>query len=281
MVELHQLKQLVAVNDCGTMSAAARALHISQPALSRSIQRLEETLSVQLFDHARNRTKLTETGLFAVDRARNILRAVEDLPTQLQEHERSIRTISVGSCAPAPIWYLTEELAHAFDGMSVRSEIVENDQLLEGLRNSTYQIIIVEEPLRYEDVICRLHASEKLFLSVPLDHPLAGRDSVRLEDLAGMTMLIHNDLGRWQRLIDKTRNVHFIVQKEISVLIEIANASTLPGFTTEMVRAIFGTPPNRIEIPVDDEDASAFFYMCVLKKNQALLDCLSSPGSDV
>ena len=50
MIELEQLKQLIAFATYGTLSKAAEKLYISQPALSRSIQKLEKTLGVELFD---------------------------------------------------------------------------------------------------------------------------------------------------------------------------------------------------------------------------------------
>lgn len=46
MFELYQLTQLIAIAECGTMSGAAGQLHLSQPALSRSMQKLEEELQV-------------------------------------------------------------------------------------------------------------------------------------------------------------------------------------------------------------------------------------------
>ena len=49
MFELYQLEQLLAVAEHGTLSNAAEQLHISQPALSRSMQRLEAELQVTLF----------------------------------------------------------------------------------------------------------------------------------------------------------------------------------------------------------------------------------------
>ena len=50
MLELYQLVQLLAIAECGTISKAAEQLHLSQPALSRSMQKLEEELQVTLFD---------------------------------------------------------------------------------------------------------------------------------------------------------------------------------------------------------------------------------------
>ena len=64
MIEIHLFEQLVAFASCGTLSAAAEQLHISQPALSRSMQRLEDELGVKLFDRQKSRLTLNENGEF-------------------------------------------------------------------------------------------------------------------------------------------------------------------------------------------------------------------------
>ena len=50
MIEMYQLEQLLAIYNAGTISKAAEEMHISQPGLTRSIQRLEDSLGLQLFD---------------------------------------------------------------------------------------------------------------------------------------------------------------------------------------------------------------------------------------
>ena len=55
MVELKQLKQLISFKKYRTLSKAAENLYISQPALSRSIQKLEKTLEFELFDRKKIR----------------------------------------------------------------------------------------------------------------------------------------------------------------------------------------------------------------------------------
>ncbi len=62
MIETYLLEALVAFKDCQTLSAASEKLHISQPALSRSMQKLEEILGVSLFERAKNRLSLNSTG---------------------------------------------------------------------------------------------------------------------------------------------------------------------------------------------------------------------------
>ena len=65
-MELEQLRQLDAIAREGTMSAAARALHLSQPALSRSLARLEAELDQPLFDRPGRRLVLNDAGRVAL-----------------------------------------------------------------------------------------------------------------------------------------------------------------------------------------------------------------------
>jgi DNA-binding transcriptional LysR family regulator len=70
MVELKQLQQLIASAENETVSKAAEILHISQPALSLSIQRLETELEVTLFDRTKNKITLNENGMVALEHAK-------------------------------------------------------------------------------------------------------------------------------------------------------------------------------------------------------------------
>ena len=60
--EIYQLEQLLAFAECGTLSGAAERLHLSQPALSRSMQRLEAELQIPLFDRQKNKIEFNENG---------------------------------------------------------------------------------------------------------------------------------------------------------------------------------------------------------------------------
>ena len=112
MFELYQLAQLVAFADCGTLAAAAEQLHLSQPALSRSMQRLEADMQVSLFDRQKNRIELNANGQLAVEHARKLLWQAQDMVSAVQSFDRQQRTILVGSCAPAPLWEILPALYH-------------------------------------------------------------------------------------------------------------------------------------------------------------------------
>lgn len=96
MIELYQLKQLVTIAEAGTISKAAEILLISQPALTRSIQRLEENLGLKLFCRTKNKVTLNDNGLLAIKYAQHVLNETDNMIFQLQKYNRSKHTIIIG-----------------------------------------------------------------------------------------------------------------------------------------------------------------------------------------
>jgi DNA-binding transcriptional LysR family regulator len=76
-MEFHQLAAFVAVAEAGTIAIAAKRLHITQPAITRKLHKLEADLGVQLFDRTHNRMILTAAGRHFLWDAREILAMVD------------------------------------------------------------------------------------------------------------------------------------------------------------------------------------------------------------
>jgi DNA-binding transcriptional LysR family regulator len=84
--ELRHLRHLVAVHEHGTLESAAEALHLSQSALTKSIQRLEEALGASLFDRSGRRLVLNQLGQLVMGRSASILRAADDVQREVELH---------------------------------------------------------------------------------------------------------------------------------------------------------------------------------------------------
>lgn len=95
MIELEQLKQLIAFTTYGTLSKAAEELYISQPALSRSIQKLEKTLGVELFDRKKNKMELNENGKTIIQYAEKILNLVDEMEEKVNKNNQIQNNFSI------------------------------------------------------------------------------------------------------------------------------------------------------------------------------------------
>lgn len=86
MIEFNQLKHLVAIAKNKTISKAAEELLISQPGLTKSMQRLEEDLGLSLFNRKKNKIELNDNGLLAVEFAKKLLDGREEMIKELTKH---------------------------------------------------------------------------------------------------------------------------------------------------------------------------------------------------
>lgn len=238
-----------------------------QPALSRSMQRLETALQVSLFDRQKNKIELNDNGRMAVEYAGRIVGEARDMAARIQAFDRSRRTILVGSCAPAPLWEISQVLADLYPDRTIASEMRENQVLLEGLRDGVYQLIILPHPVEEAGITCAKYGEEHLFFSLPPAHPLSGSKALYMKALNGETMLLRNRLGFWREMaVRKMPDTRFLEQEDVAFN-ELVQFSALPSFTTDVALRREESPKNRINIPILDEEANVTYY------------CLSRPAA--
>lgn len=267
MFELNQLEQLLAIAEYKTVSKAAEELHLSQPALSRSIKRLEDELQVSLFERQKNKMTLNQNGELALEYAKKILDEANNMEEKLQAFERSQHTISLGACAPVPLWQLTPLLSRLYPDMVIQSELKTAEQLIRGLDNNIYKIIITVTPSDNPEIVCQKYCEEHLFVSLPPAHPLAGHKELHLNDLNGQSVLILSKIGFWYDICkEKMPDSLFLVQEEISALDELRKSSALPSFATDLTGS-GANNENRILIPLLDPEVNVTFYYHIKKSN--------------
>lgn len=271
MFELRQLEQLVSIAEHGTLLKASEHLYITQPALSRSMQKLEKELNVPLFDHKKgNRITLNSNGELAVTYARMLLMQANDMQNKLRLFHQAQNTISIGACAPAPLWKLVPILTEKHPNMTVSSELrADPEQLIQGLNEEIYKLIITLSPVAMEHIRTKPFSKEALYLSVPFDHPLAGCESLYLKDLKDMTLILHSEIGFWYQLCEeKMPNPNLISQKRFEDFVELAKATTLPYFVTDAAISfhLADYADDRHLIHILDREANVTYYCSCLKK---------------
>lgn len=167
MFDLRQLEQLVVIAEQGTLSAAARELHLSQPALTRSMQRLENEFGIELFTHEKNRVTLNDAGLLAVEQARGVLGAAEGMKGRMHDYARAQKTVAVGSCAPGPMWLIAPELIRHLTDKTVSTEMKAPDVLLDGLLREEYQVIVLDAPAEQDTATAMSALRRRCCTSMP------------------------------------------------------------------------------------------------------------------
>lgn len=268
-MELHQLEQLAAFARYGTLSKAAEALHLSQPTLTRSMQKLEEEFGVTLFRRSKNRLAFHENGKLAAEYAQKILDQTKDMVNLVRAFDRANRTLSFGSCAPMPAVFLAQNAAGLYPDMAVSTEMGDSEALLKGLREGRYQAVIL--PFRPEgaDLHTKAFGTETLFFALPPEHRFAGREGVFMGELDGENILLISEIGFWHGIYkEKMPHSRALLQNERFAFEELVQSSVLPSFVTDVTMRLQGVPGNRKIVPILDAEASAEYYAACMKADK-------------
>ena len=183
--ELQQLRQMIALGAHGSFVRASKALHISQPALSRSIQALEDHLGAALFLRTASGIVPTDLGRLYIERARDIVRMADELDREAKEQ----RTIQTGKVAFGGGPYPTElllgraagRLMEQYPSISLQIFIRNWDELLRLLRARELDFFVAEVSTlaREPDIeILPMTQARPLYFIARAGHPLAGRTDV-------------------------------------------------------------------------------------------------------
>lgn len=192
---LRQLECFVAVAETGSLSAAAKSLHLSDSAVSGAVTELERSLDARLTVRRKaHGVSLTPSGRYVLDHARGILRSAQDLSLHAADAGAELRgTLMLGS-------YVTlapTVLARLIDGYAARHPAVELD-FLDGGQSEIHDYVAtgrVDLAITYDFRLPSGLESLKLYDAIPsvvvaADHPLAGRDALTLEELAAEPMIL-------------------------------------------------------------------------------------------
>ncbi len=269
MLELYQLEQLVAFSEHGTLSLAAENMLISQPSLTRTMKKLEEEFGVSLFNRTKNKMELNENGKLAVEQAKKVLEQRNDMLRLVRMLDKANQTISLGSCAPEPLNNFVKKCSVIYSDMAISSEMKDNEALIKGLNNNTYQFIIIPFAPDDKDLIVKPFGEENLAFVLPSNHQLAGNNELTFSDMNGYNMIVFSQIGFWHSLILKEMpSSKFIMQNEREDFEEIINSSTLPYFITDVVFADGEISADRKIIPISDSSAHVKYYLVCKKETK-------------
>ena len=195
-IDLRHFRSFVVVAEEGNIGRAATRLFITQPALSRQLQQLEEELGTQLLLRVPRGVELTDAGRELLDKARAALEAAEQALTIGRASQPSGRFVLGVSLAGHDEWFA---LAEAFGERYPAVELEVRSALSEPLQRQVIagelDAAIVLEPNRLPGLSYQLVRSVPLSVWAHPDHPLAGRAELTLQELDGVRVLLVGGAG--------------------------------------------------------------------------------------
>jgi DNA-binding transcriptional LysR family regulator len=186
-VELRNLRALIEIAKRGGFSSAAKGLGTTQSTVSKAIQQLEHDCGLQLIERLGRGIRLTDAGELVLRRAENMLSEREHLFSELDDLrglQRGKLKLGLPLMASSVLFAnLVAAFRKRYPLIEVELEEQGSHQLEDDVRKGRIEVGATLVP-NAEDFECRMVKEEPLMALLPVDHPLANRTSLRLEDLA-------------------------------------------------------------------------------------------------
>ncbi len=215
LMELEQLRHFLQVAELKNFTRAAEAVGLSQPALSRSISRLEEELGQPLFERQTRTVALTDSGYLLLGRARGILLMVDDAKAQIHDDGQTgtIRVAAIPTIAP---YFLPSRLRLFQQHFPKAKVVVQEDtteNLLKKLSDGVIDVAIAALPINNKFLHTARLFDEELHLVMSVENPLTTKKAIHMRDIEALPFVL---LGEAHCLTDSV--VSFCKQKSFHPL---------------------------------------------------------------
>lgn len=186
-MHLEQVRTFLEVARTGSVTRAAHALGVSQPALTERLRGLERELGTELFVRSRRGVRLSDTGRALLPHAERVLSTLEDGRRAVDQMRRGeVGRLRVGSAPAVSTYALPNALrafqqAHPHVQISVRTG--HSEEILDLVLRQEVEIGLVRE-IRHPDVEATPLYEDELVLVVEAKHPFAERERIRISELA-------------------------------------------------------------------------------------------------
>lgn len=194
-LERIHLEIILAVEQKGSMTAAAESLHLSQSALSHSMSKLEDQLGVKLWQRKGRQLLPTQAGQHLLNTARRLIPQFIRTENQLVQFSRGERgLLKIGmECYPCYQWLQRVTNPYLQDWPSVDLDVIQKFQFagIEALLTHEIDIIVTPDPVRKPELTFIPVFDYEQVLVVHGDHPCKNYPYVKPEDLGEETLFTY------------------------------------------------------------------------------------------
>lgn len=225
----------VKVAETLNFSEAARSLFVTQSTLSQQVKQLEEEFGTALFERDSHSVSLTENGSRLLPLAQRTLQDARDCINQIKDLQEMVSGELIVGVTYSFCPMLTETVKSfidAYPGVKLRIVSKSSEELMSMLRKREVDFVLAFKPNEsYDDIESQILFDDRLSVILRNDHPLAGRSSLRMEDLQRQKIALPAKGLQARNALDKSidivgQNLNICIElNEINILLDIVQSS--------------------------------------------------------
>jgi LysR family transcriptional regulator, transcriptional activator of the cysJI operon len=235
-MNLNQLKIFYLAAKHGSLSAAAEALFITQPAVTKGIQRLQEHYEIKLFNRFGKKMALTDAGEVLYGIAESIFelenQAEESLRDFQQRKRGFIRILASESFGSYYLPFIIDRFSEMNPKVRVSMETLPTELIVEKTAALANDIGFISYPVPHKKLVAREILEDSYQVIVPAGHPFAVKTSIEPQDLTRHPLIVHEKGSAPRRSIEEYIRRHNI---SVSIPLELSNNEAIKTAVEEGV----------------------------------------------
>lgn len=192
-ITFRQLRLFLATAETRSVSAAARAMHVTQPTASMQLREITESVGMPLYDIIGRQLHLTDAGQRLAQTARSIVGEWESFEQSIhamQGFTQGRLRVAVVSTAKYFVPRLLGSFCEQHPDIDISLEVLNRDGVVQRLRDNRDDLYVMTTPPADMDLQDQVFLSNPLLFIAPQNHPLAGRKRLALSALQGERFLL-------------------------------------------------------------------------------------------
>jgi len=211
-ITIQQMEILIALIEAGSFTRAAPKLCLSQPSLTKQIQNLETAAGTRLVNRGSTGISLTPEGQILFDYAKRILRLREDAKERISRIKEQESGHIYISASTIPATYILprvlSSLTQTHPDIQVHMQMHDSEETLQIVLADQAEMGFVGKESMHKKLIAERLWKDHLSLIVPVNHPLAERASVSVEDLTGIPFVVRERGSATREIVDQCLQKH-------------------------------------------------------------------------
>ena len=270
-MNLYQLKVFYYAAKYENLSKAAEALYITQPAVTKQIQQLQNYYGIRLLNRFGKRMVLTDAGKIIFGIAEKILelekRAEESIRDFQQLKSGEINIISSETFGAYYLPFIIIDFNRDFPDIQVRSNILPVDEVYSNVLSLNCDIGFVSYKIDEPRVMAKKIIDDSIVLIVPENHKFSKKECFYPEDIMGQPVIMHERGSATRKIIDNYLRKHNV---NIKVIFEFSNNESIKRSVESGIGISFVSKNTAIEeiksgklvaIPPSDKSLKRSFFL--------------------
>lgn len=243
MVNINELVVFLTAAECGNFSEAGRQLHVSQPAVSQTIDNLQRHFGTKLFMRHGRSVRLTEAGHVLMPMAKELLASVKRLDeTMMSLHGEVIGEMNVG-CSTASGKYLLPGLIaryrRRFPQVRVNVLVSSRESVLKKLLAGDVALGVSSKKVHHKDIEYEEFFKDEVILIVPADHRWAEYRRIYPDDLLDEPIILREEVAGTREVLMENLRGQDILPEMLNVAMVLGNAEAIEMAVEEGIGVAF------------------------------------------